>query len=389
MSEWGVTPTGFRRPTYAELLDALEYKARELWGGQVNLTVRSFLGLSLRIFAWILNLLFSLAEDVYNSSFVDTAVGHALYNLGKLIGIKLRSAQKATGILQVKGQPGVQVPLGFLAATTSGVRFVSMEAAALNLTGEASVKIAAFSAGSDGNVAANAITQIINPVTGIQSVTNERPTDGGRERETDEQFRVRYMQSTDFAGGVNVDALAAELLENVEGVYSAIVYENYTDEWADGLPPHSIFAIVHGGGDADVAKALFRRRAGGIEPHGDIEVMVTSLSGQLIPIRFSRPQTVSIWVKVSNLVTDAAFGDDGNARIAAALIDYIGGTMQGGLGIGEDVIYNRLPCVLNGVAGVVDYEMVISGDGSAWSRDNIVIDRFGKAVTDGTKVILL
>ena len=31
-NEWGLTERGFRRPTYTELLDALEYKARELFG---------------------------------------------------------------------------------------------------------------------------------------------------------------------------------------------------------------------------------------------------------------------------------------------------------------------------------------------------------------------
>ena len=35
---WGLTSRGFRRPTYTELLDALEYKARELWGAKANLT---------------------------------------------------------------------------------------------------------------------------------------------------------------------------------------------------------------------------------------------------------------------------------------------------------------------------------------------------------------
>ena len=37
---WGLTSAGFRRPTYNELLDALEHKARELFGATANLTVR-------------------------------------------------------------------------------------------------------------------------------------------------------------------------------------------------------------------------------------------------------------------------------------------------------------------------------------------------------------
>ena len=85
--EWGVTERGFRRPTYVELLNAIEYKARELFGKRAVLTVRSPLGIFLRIFAWMLNILFALMEDVYNSRFVDTAVGTSLYNLGRAIEI--------------------------------------------------------------------------------------------------------------------------------------------------------------------------------------------------------------------------------------------------------------------------------------------------------------
>ena len=96
-TDWGLTDAGFRRPTYAELLDALEYKARELYGSRANLTVRSPLGVFLRIYAWMLNLLFSTLEDVYNSRFIDTAVGTSLYNLGRAIGLKLLGAQKAVG----------------------------------------------------------------------------------------------------------------------------------------------------------------------------------------------------------------------------------------------------------------------------------------------------
>ena len=82
-TDWGLTDAGFRRPTYAELLDALEYKARELYGSRANLTVRSPLGVFLRIYAWMLNLLFSTLEDVYNSRFIDTAVGASITSDGR------------------------------------------------------------------------------------------------------------------------------------------------------------------------------------------------------------------------------------------------------------------------------------------------------------------
>ncbi len=110
--EWGVTERGFHRPTYVELLDAIEYKARELFGSKANLTVRSPLGIFLRIFAWMLNILFSLMEDVYNSRFVDTAVGTSLYNLGKAIGLSPASRAKGVRLRRVHRRRRYSYPRG-------------------------------------------------------------------------------------------------------------------------------------------------------------------------------------------------------------------------------------------------------------------------------------
>lgn len=238
-NEWGLTERGFRRPTYTELLDALEYKARELFGSKANLTVRSPIGLFLRIFAWILNMLFSTIEDVYNSRFVDTAVGTSLYNLGKAIGLKLLSEQKSSGYLQITGTPGTIVPVGWLAGTVAGLQFVVMAQGEIGTGGTVLLPAQATTAGPEGNVAAGTVTVVINPgiPEGITAVTNPAAFDGGRARETDEEYRDRYYQSVDYAGGVNADAIRGEILQNVEGVYSAIVYENDTDETdSEGLP---------------------------------------------------------------------------------------------------------------------------------------------------------
>ena len=266
-NEWGLTERGFRRPTYTELLDALEYKARELFGSKANLTVRSPIGLFLRIFAWILNMLFSTIEDVYNSRFVDTAVGTSLYNLGKAIGLKLLSEQKSSGYLQITGTPGTIVPVGWLAGTVAGLQFVVMAQGEIGTGGTVLLPAQATTAGPEGNVAAGTVTVVINPgiPEGITAVTNPAAFDGGRARETDEEYRDRYYQSVDYAGGVNADAIRGEILQNVEGVYSAIVYENDTDETdSEGLPPHSIEAVVYGGLDSDVAQQIFRRKAAGM-----------------------------------------------------------------------------------------------------------------------------
>lgn len=385
--EWGVTERGFHRPTYVELLDAVEYKARELFGNKANLTVRSPLGAFLRIFAWMLNILFSLMEETYNSRFVDTAVGTSLYNLGKAIGLSLLPAQKASGYVTFTGTPGTAIPTGFLVRTVAGLQYAVLTDGRIGTDGSVTLPVQAVETGADYNVEAGRVNQITNPLDGVDSCTNQGVIDGGQDRETDEEFRDRYAQSVDYAGGVNADAIAGEILQNVESVYSAICYENDTDE-VDvlGLPPHSIEAVVYGGLDQDVAKAIYRRKAGGIQTHGSTRIPVVAASGQSININFSRPTPVPVYVKVHILETGSDYPLNGADLVKAAIINYIGGAAYGGLPIGRDVVYMDLPGVIKTVAGVVDFELSIGKDSSSYGTENIQIDTREKAVTDEGKV---
>ena len=387
-NDWGLTDAGFRRPTYAELLDALEYKARELFGSKANLTVRSPLGVFLRIFAWMLNLLFSTLEDVYNSRFVDTAVGTSLLHLGRMIGIRLLGAQKAMGYLTFYGDDNVEVPEGFLAETTAGMQYVTLSSGVIT-NGSVTLPASAAVAGPDGNIAERTIKNITNPKLGIRSVMNEKAFEGGRNTETDDEFRERYYLSVDFAGGVNLDAIIAEIYGSVEAVIAVAGEENDTDfESKTGLPPHSFEVVAYGGLDEDIAQAIYRRKAAGIQTFGNMTVSVVTAAGSICDVHFSRPAPVSVWVKVFNLVTDSKFPLDGIERIKRAVIQHIGVNTRGGLNIGQDVICVTLPTIVLKVPGVVDFDLQISPDGENFSWKNIQIAAREKAVTDESMVIV-
>lgn len=385
-TDWGLTDAGFRRPTYAELLDALEYKARELFGSRANLTVRSPLGVFLRIYAWMLNLLFSTLEDVYNSRFIDTAVGASLYNLGRAIGLKLLGAQKAVGYLTFTGSDGVEVPEGYLAETNAGEQYITLQSGVIT-NGSVTLSASAVVAGPDGNTDKNTITNIVNPMSGIETVTNASSFEGGRNTETDAEFRERYYLSVDFAGGVNLDAIIAEIYESVEAVIAVAGEENDTDDTSEsGLPPHSFEIIAYGGLDEDVAGAIFRRKAAGIQTYGNTTVAVVSSAGTTHNIKFSRPTPVNVWIKITGLQTNSVFPLDGIDRIKQNLVNFIGSNTRGGMAIGQDVICVALPTEVLKVPGVVDFDLEISSDGSDYSRENIIIAAREKAVTDESKV---
>ena len=388
-TDWGLTDAGFRRPTYAELLDALEHKARELFGSKANLTVRSPLGIFLRIYAWVLNLLFSTLEDVYNSRFIDTAVGSSLYNLGRAIGLRLLGAQKAVGYLTFSGEDGVEVPESFLAETIAGAQYVTLSSGVIT-DGSVTLPASAVIPGPDGNTPENTITNITNPKSGIYEVTNQKRFEGGRNTETDAEFRERYYISVDFAGGVNIDAIVAEVYESVEAVIAVSGEENDTDYVsASGLPPHSIEIVAYGGLDEEIAQAIYRRKAAGIESFGNTMIPVITASGATKEIYFSRPAPVNVWVKVFNLSTDRHFPLDGIEQIKRSIVAYIGADTRGGLNIGQDVVCVKLPTEVLKVPGVVDFDLQLSADGETYSWDNISILSQQKAVTDESMVVVI
>ena len=382
-NDWGLTAAGFRRPTYAELLDALEYKARELFGSKANLTVRSPLGIFLRIYAWILDMLFSLLEDVYNSRFVDTAVGASLYNLGRAIGLRLLGAQRAAGYLTFTGDDYTEVPEGYLAETIAGERYITLASGVIK-DGSVTVPAHAVNPGPDGNVEAERITVITNPISGIDDVVNEADFEGGRNTETDAEFRERYYKSVDFAGGVNIDAIVAEVRQNVESVIAVKGYENDTDYWDDesGLPPHSFEIVAYGGLDEHIAKAIMRRKAAGIQTFGNTSMQVIDESGKVKVIYFSRPAPIGIYVKVTDLVTDRYFPLDGIEQIKENIVNYIGSDTKSGLNIGVNVIRIAIPTEVFKVSGVVDFNLRISTDPDHFTWGNIKIAAREKAVTD-------
>ena len=97
-----------------------------------------------------------------------------------------------------------------------------------------------------------------------------------------------------------IESIVGELLQNVENVETASGYENDTDAVdSRGLPPHSIELVVEGGEENAIASAILRRKAGGIQTFGNVEVQVQANYGDVIAIRFNRPDYLYTWLKVT------------------------------------------------------------------------------------------
>lgn len=143
------------------------------------------------------------------------------------------------------------------------------------------------------------ITEIVNNVDGLMAVTNILEPTLGRREETDSEFRQSYRRKAGLKSNTMIDSICSYLKNNVKNVETAYGYENVEDTTdSNGIPPHSIEILVDGGEDTEVANAILKRKAGGINTHGSVEVQINTNYGDIVNIRFNRPQYLYSFLKV-------------------------------------------------------------------------------------------
>ncbi len=139
------------------------------------------------------------AQEVLRRSFVQTTFGQYLDLRCEEYGTTRRPAVKATGQVTITGTPGTVIPAGTQVSTASSeaapaVFFVTTAEAVIGSGGAVTADIEAVEPGTKGNVAADTIKLLANPVTGVTAVTNPAPTSGGLDEEDDESLRARLLE---------------------------------------------------------------------------------------------------------------------------------------------------------------------------------------------------
>jgi hypothetical protein len=177
--------------------------------------------------------------------------------------------------------------------------------------------------------------------------------------------------------------------ENVTGGASQpegrIVYSD-----ADGRPPKSFEAVVEGGTDADVAQVIWDSMPSGIEPFGNTTVVIVDSEGDNQTIKFSRPVSKYVWVKVKrDFNTEESYPTDGDTQIKNNIVDW----SLLNLDSGDDVIRQRLGDPVYEVSGIGDIEISLDysnniGHTPSYSLQNVPVLGREKAIFDVSRIIV-
>jgi uncharacterized phage protein gp47/JayE len=228
MTDFGVTPSGFVVKPFSEILNAKLARATQLFGPDVDLRSTSALRKMLDVASIEDQEHWKALEGAYYSNFVSTAMGDALNLLGEDLGLA-RGNQQAVGRVTFTlagALPGrlYVLPVGTLVETASALRFRTSESVTLSSSQTtATAAASAVLAGTSGNIAASAITQI-NPIyaqhylslgSATVAATNAAAFTGGDLVIDDETYRGQLLRLP--RNLFTVEAARAAVL-NVDGV---------------------------------------------------------------------------------------------------------------------------------------------------------------------------
>lgn len=412
MSSFGVLSTGFAKKSVSDILAELDAELKAEIDPNLDTTPTSLLGQLLGVFSAAVGDEWDVLEGVYSSNYPDTADGASFDGVASITGALRLEATESAATLVVTGDDATALTIGRQARVPNGGTFQTLAGVTINLATAWAITtayavgdirsndaplniyvctIAGTSAGAGGptgegtaivdggvtwrflgdgegfnTVATEAtatgpivgqaftIAEIVTPVGGWASVTNQLDAEPGTNIETDAAFRLRREQLIRVTGKGTLEAIRSAVLAT-SGVTEALVFENTTllvD--SDGIPGKAFEVVVLGGTDVDIAQTIFDTKPIGIQAFGtDISELVVDSQGNSHLIEGSRADPIEMFVDVT-VVVDGNYPLDGDAQVAQAVAD-LGDTLR----IGGNVIYERMNCAPFEVSGVVDISVFV------------------------------
>lgn len=375
-----IDKNGFSRPSYEELVQELGDKWRELFGENAQINTHSVGGILIRVHAYFLDKLHQLAEVVYNSQFVDSAIGTTLDQLAANAGITRKPAQTAIGNVKIYGVAGYEVPAGTLFKTSDELMYVTTEDIILKDTGKQTLSLNnvgnlahgtdnigigtsrylyAYDLGAKYNKDGIFVARQVTPVENILHVEISDMI-GGAEVEADEDLRSRITLANEATASSPYNGVLASI-RKVNGVRSVRIVRNDTmeDDGATNTPAKSIHIFVDGGYKDDIAEAIFNSVAAGVTTAGEQVVSLKDISGQRHEVKFDHPVRRGIFIEIKLTKNEDLYPQDGDEQVKQAVQAYINS-----VGMGSTIYYSYLYQRIYNVSGVTvaDVKIGLSKD---------------------------
>ena len=321
--------TGLTIQTYQEIYDELVTAYQGIYGADINTDANSPDGQRIGIEAKARLDAQAYALSLFNQLDPDLASGEMQNKVVKYAGITRQPPARSSVDVTVTTDRALNLPSGYAVADTLGQVWVTTALVAC----VAGANAATLVSQDFGNIEADAatVTEPVDIIIGVLSVTNALAATPGREEETDEELRVRRNASLSTPATSTVGGMFAAL-GNLPGVTDLIVYENDTDvlDATLSLAAHAIWCVVEGGVTADIIETIAKNKTGGTGVKGSVTgTYVETLTRPdettydiTHEMAFDRPTDVPLYITLTVEGLNGAVVDTAAIKTALAAVSY-------------------------------------------------------------------
>jgi uncharacterized phage protein gp47/JayE len=388
-----LTTSGFTKSTLAERIAQLQSIWQSALGATIDVDPESPDGQIIGALAEMFANLDDIAEATYNGLLPDGAMGDFLTRLMRLNGIERNAGAYSTAACTFTGTAGTVIQ------TTALVRSTEEQDPTITWSPIATVTISGggtqigtlkCNTPGDKQAPSETLTKIRTVIPGWTAVNNPADATRGYLTETDERARARRARSVAAPSQSITDGMYAAIL-NLENVSQVVVWENEQDTAktmpGGSLVPHSVFAVVDGGDQDQIANAIWLRKSVGCTMMGSVARTITDAQGHDHIIRFSRPTDVDVYIEI-DVTKRAGWVDGSETTIADAIVaasEEPGAVPIGGDSNNEFAWSDVLAWIAK--AGIVGYSVTAVRMGSApspttpWQNVAIAYDAIARFET--------
>lgn len=359
-----IDSNGFNRQRYQDLREDISENWSESFP-TINTGKQSVPGRQISIQSSLVDDLSAKAEFILNAFNPYGAIGAQLSNLAPLMNKRrLMAVRSQVTETMTADSNGATVPSGTIVSSSvdSTIRFQTTEDVVIPPSSTATVLMEALDAVAV-QPAAGTITVISTPVFGLASATNMTSATAGRARETDGELRFRMLATSAAAVGTPEGIFTA--ISDVDSVTYVSVQENFNDVTdSNGLPPHSVMPIVDGGDVTEVAQAILRSVAAGIDLATPADVpaatfasatVMNPANNQPATIYFVRPSDLNVTIAL-NISSNSALPADWQTQVKNSIISFLSEWE-----VGRVLYASRLYSAVNGVIDADINSITING----------------------------
>lgn len=311
-----INDNGLTVPSLQEHIDDLTFQFKEIYGEELDFSQNTPDGQLINIQAQNQTDIDETIIDLYNNLDVNYAEGRALDNLVSNHLIKRQAGSytlvpidiTTSGAVQLEGLDEnyeiIESSNVFTVEDNVGNQFYLVTSVNIENAGTTTATFRAKDMGVI-EVVLNTITNIITPVVGVTSVNNSTsPLQIGVDEETDLNLRNRYFKTYANGGFGSFDNILSALY-NVVGVVE-VKGENNNENTTSiyGTLPHTIWIIVLGGSDDDIANAIYSTIGAGCGMRGNITYNIVGMQGQTFEIKFDRPSYENLYIQFTIVKKD-------------------------------------------------------------------------------------